>query len=70
MAAAEPFPILSTSADQLHATSNDANTAGAAARRRRKSSGLGERVGDTGAPGLATSLAHLSAAHGSHTGKV
>lgn len=58
---AEPFPVLSTSADQLHS----ANSEGAAnARRRRKSSGLGSeiRVGDTGAPSLHTSLAHLQSA--------
>ncbi|KAK1751903.1 TLC domain-containing protein [Echria macrotheca] len=55
----EPFPALGSAADrQLQSEMN------AAARRRRKSSGLGQdlRVGDTGAPALATSLAHL---HGS-----
>ncbi|KAM7195005.1 longevity assurance proteins LAG1/LAC1 [Naviculisporaceae sp. PSN 640] len=54
---AEPFPPLNTSAD--HQLRQD--EASAAARRRRKSSGLGSnlRVGDTGAPGLATSLMHL-----------
>ncbi|EAA27759.1 hypothetical protein GE21DRAFT_4279 [Neurospora crassa] len=49
----EPFPELSSAADrQLHSEAT-------AARRRRKSSGLGQalRVGDTGAPALATSLA-------------
>src|SRR5207247_975680 len=60
----EPFPPLGTAADrQLQSEMN------AAARRRRKSSGLGQdlRVGDTGAPALATSLAHL---HGSPQAKV
>lgn len=55
----EPFPPLSSAADrQLVSEMN------AAARRRRKSSGLGNdlRVGDTGAPALATSLAHLNGA--------
>ncbi|KAK4218043.1 TLC domain-containing protein [Rhypophila decipiens] len=54
---AEPFPPLNTSAD--HQLRQD--EASAAARRRRVSSGLGSslRVGDTGAPGLATSLMHL-----------
>ncbi|KAK7746126.1 sphingosine N-acyltransferase lag1 [Diatrype stigma] len=52
----EPFPALSTSADQLHSANNEG-----AARRRRKSSGLGGeiRAGDTGAPSLHASLAHL-----------
>ncbi|KAL2257191.1 hypothetical protein VTK26DRAFT_542 [Humicola hyalothermophila] len=57
----EPFPPLPTAADrQLHSTSTDGN----APRRRRKSSILGTelRVGDTGAPALATSLAHLNGA--------
>nr|UWK20526.1 longevity assurance factor/sphinganine N acyl transferase subunit 1 [Trichoderma rubi] len=51
MAGVEPFPLLNTSADQLH--SADVNTA----RRRRKSSGLGGeiRAGDTGAPAFASS---------------
>jgi acyl-CoA-dependent ceramide synthase len=59
MASTEPFPPLSTVADRQLASEMSA-----AARRRRKSSGLGSdlRVGDTGAPALATSLAHL---HGS-----
>lgn len=39
--ASEPFPILNTSADQLH-------TAGDAPRRRRKSSVLAEHGGDAG----------------------
>ncbi|GAB1320408.1 sphingosine N-acyltransferase lag1 [Madurella fahalii] len=54
----EPFPPLATAADrQLH-SAGDVNTA----RRRRKSSVLGAelRVGDTGAPALATSIAHLN----------
>ncbi|KAK2070085.1 hypothetical protein P8C59_004614 [Phyllachora maydis] len=58
MAGSEPFPLLnSSSADALH--SIKPNDGGAC--RRRKSSGLPVemRVGDTGAPGLATSLAHL-----------
>ncbi|KAK0646526.1 TLC domain-containing protein [Cercophora newfieldiana] len=56
MASTEPFPALSTAADRQLASEMSA-----AARRRRKSSGLGSdlRVGDTGAPALATSLAHL-----------
>lgn len=57
--ASEPFPLLNTSADQLHNT--DAN----ATRRRRKSSALGAgsdiRGGDTGAPALATSRASINA---------
>ncbi|KAK3374991.1 TLC domain-containing protein [Podospora didyma] len=54
--ASEPFPLLNTGADrQVH--TSDVN----AARRRRKSSGLGDlRLGDTGAPGLASGLAHLN----------
>lgn len=58
MATSEPFPLLSTSAD-LHSAAD--HGAASAARRRRQSSGLGSelRVGDTGAPGLATSIAHL-----------
>lgn len=57
----EPFPLLSAAAA---ADRQLASEMSAAARRRRKSSGLGSdlRVGDTGAPALATSLAHL---HGS-----
>nr|UWK20525.1 longevity assurance factor/sphinganine N acyl transferase subunit 1 [Trichoderma rodmanii] len=57
MAGVEPFPLLNTSADQLH--SADVN----AARRRRKSSGLGGeiRAGDTGAPALASSRVSLNA---------
>ena len=63
----EPFPLLNTSADQLHSAQTD----NATRQRRRKSSSLGgDPRGDTGAPGLATSLAHLGAAHGhSHSGK-
>ncbi|KYK61428.1 putative longevity-assurance protein LAG1 [Drechmeria coniospora] len=54
----EPFPLLSTSADQLHAVEAEA-----VRRRRRKSSGLGGdiRAGDTGAPALASSSASLDA---------
>nr|UWK20523.1 longevity assurance factor/sphinganine N acyl transferase subunit 1 [Trichoderma psychrophilum] len=57
MAGVEPFPLLNTSADQLH--NADVN----AARRRRKSSGLGGeiRAGDTGAPALASSRVSLNA---------
>ncbi|KAM0254851.1 hypothetical protein ACHAQJ_006392 [Trichoderma viride] len=57
MAGVEPFPLLNTSADQLH--SADVNVA----RRRRKSSGLGGeiRAGDTGAPALASSRVSLNA---------
>ncbi|KAI1375921.1 longevity assurance proteins LAG1/LAC1 [Hypoxylon crocopeplum] len=56
MASSEPFPILNTSADQLHSSTDHGS-----ARRRRKSSGLGAdlRVGDTGAPSLHDSLANL-----------
>ncbi|KAK1835047.1 TLC domain-containing protein [Podospora conica] len=55
----EPFPLLSAAAA---ADRQLASEMSAAARRRRKSSGLGSdlRVGDTGAPALATSLAHLN----------
>ncbi|KAI2471634.1 longevity assurance proteins LAG1/LAC1 [Annulohypoxylon bovei var. microspora] len=55
MSSSEPFPILNTSADQLH------SAADGSARRRRKSSGLGAdlRVGDTGAPSLQTGLESL-----------
>ncbi|KAK4157100.1 TLC domain-containing protein [Chaetomidium leptoderma] len=52
----EPFPPLSTAADrQLHSAATDNTTT----RRRRKSSILGSelRVGDTGAPSLATGIA-------------
>ena len=60
----EPFPLLSTAADQLHSAQTD----NVARQRRRKSSSLGgDPRGDTGAPGLATSLAHLNAAHGGHS---
>lgn len=56
-ASTEPFPPLSSAADRQLMSEMNA----AAARRRRKSSGLGSdlRVGDTGAPALATSFAHL-----------
>ncbi|KAK3333957.1 TLC domain-containing protein [Cercophora scortea] len=61
--AAEPFPALSTStaSDAHHAHSNPAANDATAARRRRKSSSLGSqlRVGDTGAPSLGTTIAHL-----------
>lgn len=64
MAGSEPFPLLNTANDQF-STSQDAN--GSAARRRRKSSGLGAEIpGDTGAPSLGTSFAHMSAASGHH----
>ena len=55
----EPFPLLSAA---MTADRQLASEMSAAARRRRKSSGLGSdlRVGDTGAPALATSLAHLN----------
>jgi hypothetical protein len=52
----EPFPPLTSAADrQLHSENN-------VARRRRKSSILGSelRVGDTGAPSIATGIAHLN----------
>lgn len=56
--AAEPFPLLNTSPDQLHLADGDS-----ALHRRRKSSGLGGdiRAGDTGAPALASSSASLAA---------
>lgn len=56
----EPFPLLNTSADQLHSANNESTNA----RRRRKSSGLGGeiRAGDTGAPGLHTTLASMQSA--------
>lgn len=62
MAGVEPFPLLNTSADQLH--SADVNVA----RRRRKSSGLGGeiRAGDTGAPALASSRVSLNAQDSEH----
>ncbi|KAG6001324.1 hypothetical protein E4U21_004492 [Claviceps maximensis] len=51
----EPFPLLSSPAEQLHSLKADG------ARRRRKSSGLGGdiRAGDTGAPALASSKMSL-----------
>ncbi|KUI61904.1 Sphingosine N-acyltransferase lac1 [Cytospora mali] len=62
MAGSEPFPLLNTANDQF-STSQDAN--GSAARRRRKSSALGgELPGDTGAPSLGTSFAHMNALNG------
>ncbi|RYP31478.1 hypothetical protein DL767_005769 [Monosporascus sp. MG133] len=62
MTSGEPFPLLNTSADQLHSANDSANP-----RRRRKSSGLGGeiRAGDTGAPSLHTSLASLQSASSS-----
>ncbi|PSR75801.1 TLC domain-domain-containing protein [Coniella lustricola] len=62
MADSEPFPLLNTSDN--FSTSQDTN--GTAAMRRRKSSAIQTELlrGDTGAPALATSLAHLSAANG------
>ncbi|KAL2135643.1 hypothetical protein VTI74DRAFT_7593 [Chaetomium olivicolor] len=55
----EPFPPLPTASDrQFRPANGDMN----ATRRRRKSSILGSelRVGDTGAPSLATGIAHLN----------
>ncbi|KAK7989498.1 hypothetical protein PG989_009813 [Apiospora arundinis] len=54
MAGAEPFPAFNSSADQPYTASHENN-----ARRRRKSSALGQdiRAGDTGAPSLGTGLA-------------
>ncbi|KAK3295842.1 TLC domain-containing protein [Chaetomium fimeti] len=55
----EPFPPLSMAANrQFQSTTPDSN----APRRRRKSSILGSelRLGDTGAPSIATGIAHLS----------
>ncbi len=56
MTSGEPFPLLNTSADQLHSANENATS-----RRRRKSSGLGGeiRAGDTGAPSLHTTLANM-----------
>ncbi|KAG6017567.1 hypothetical protein E4U41_004178 [Claviceps citrina] len=55
----EPFPLLSSPAEQLHSLEAEG------ARRRRKSSGLGGdiRAGDTGAPALASSKMSLSEHH-------
>ena len=60
--ASEPFPLLNTSADQLH------NTDVSAPRRRRASSALsgGIRAGDTGAPAFATSRASIIANDSKH----
>jgi acyl-CoA-dependent ceramide synthase len=68
MSTSEPFPLLSTAVEQLHSSSTENGTA----RRRRKSSTLLEQLpaGDTGAPGLATSLAHLGVARSHHYVKV
>ncbi|KAI1107255.1 longevity assurance proteins LAG1/LAC1 [Jackrogersella minutella] len=64
MASSEPFPILNTSADQLHSAADHGS-----ARRRRKSSGLGAdlRVGDTGAPSLQAGLETLQGNSASST---
>lgn len=63
MTGSEPFPLLNTANDQ-HSSSRDTN---GSAVRRRKSSGLGgELRGDTGAPSLGTSFAHMHAASGQH----
>ncbi|CAM1502951.1 Fc.00g077270.m01.CDS01 [Cosmosporella sp. VM-42] len=64
MAGSEPFPLLNTSAEQLHNSSNvNANADAGGSRRRRKSSALSGalHVGDTGAPALASSRASLNA---------
>ncbi|KAK2593338.1 sphingosine N-acyltransferase lag1 [Conoideocrella luteorostrata] len=55
----EPFPLLSSPAEQLHSLQAEG------ARRRRKSSGLGGdiRAGDTGAPALASSKLSLEHHH-------
>jgi very-long-chain ceramide synthase len=65
MAASEPFPLLSTAADQLHSSATENGTT---TRRRRKSSAILEQIpaGDTGAPALATSLAHLGGTRTPH----
>ncbi|KAK4146176.1 TLC domain-containing protein [Dichotomopilus funicola] len=57
----EPFPPLSAAADRQFQSQSTA-TDTSAPRRRRKSSILGSelRLGDTGAPSLATGIAHLS----------
>ena len=65
MAGSEPFPLLNTSAEQLHHVNAKANANADAggSRRRRKSSALGGDIhaGDTGAPALASSRASLNA---------
>jgi very-long-chain ceramide synthase len=59
----EPFPILNTSAEVAH---HHHHRHDGAAKRRRKSSVLGSEllVGDTGAPGLASSKTALAATEG------
>ncbi|KAH7143963.1 TLC domain-containing protein [Dactylonectria macrodidyma] len=73
MTDAEPFPALSSAAEQLqhvngtnsnsNGTASGAHAADGAARRRRKSSALGGeiRAGDTGAPAMASSRVSLDA---------
>ncbi|POS79782.1 longevity-assurance protein 1 [Diaporthe helianthi] len=66
MTGAEPFPVLNTANDQ-HSSSRDTN--GSAVRRRKSSQLGGELRGDTGAPSLGTSFAHMHAANGQQTRK-
>ncbi|KAJ2894831.1 hypothetical protein MKZ38_007196 [Zalerion maritima] len=62
MSSSEPFPVFNAS----HTGASPSSPS--AARRRRKSSALGSefQTGDTGAPGLATSIAHHNSAHPHH----
>jgi very-long-chain ceramide synthase len=69
----EPFPLLSTSVEQLHSV----DASHAHKRRPRKSSAFGSdiRAGDTGAPALASSRASLNAVDangqvGTHTNPI
>lgn len=66
MTGSEPFPLLNTANDQ-HSSSRDTN--GSAVRRRKSSQLGGELRGDTGAPSLGTSFAHMHAASGQQTRK-
>jgi very-long-chain ceramide synthase len=68
MAGSEPFPPLSNSANAAVGTGADVDAAGA--RRRRKSSGLGQeiRAGDTGAPSLSAGLASIQDRQEASTG--
>lgn len=60
----EPFPLLSTSVEQLH----NVDASHAHKRRPRKSSAFGSdiRAGDTGAPALASSRASINAVDASN----
>lgn len=63
MSAPEPFPAFNSSAADQSGSGSPTT-----ARRRRKSSALGSdlHTGDTGAPGLATSIAHHASAYPHH----